>query len=259
ELTGVGLGHSDILPARHQGKPSQMSPTGAADPPDHKWQGKEPEGKYGEVPQIDQGSLNVNTTAVMLSIGGNDARFTKVGMSCAAGIDCSATGYTMEGDDKPLRDKQNELIDGVVKDSVREVVRHIRVRAPNARIFVMGYPHLFEPGCQYAITLPPGFPVGFSTGETAFLNSLADRMTTVLPSDAANKVHGMDARSEFGGHGICSNAEYLHGFVVPDLQEDEDGDPVQQASMETMHPNQEGNLAYARILNGYMDLYGYDW
>ncbi|MEU7997843.1 hypothetical protein AB0B83_21250, partial [Micromonospora sp. NPDC049060] len=31
-LSGVGLGHSDILPARPQGKPSQMSPIGAADP-----------------------------------------------------------------------------------------------------------------------------------------------------------------------------------------------------------------------------------
>ncbi|MFI6244481.1 winged helix-turn-helix domain-containing protein, partial [Micromonospora sp. NPDC050795] len=32
ELTRVRLGHSNILPARHQGKPSQMSPIGAADP-----------------------------------------------------------------------------------------------------------------------------------------------------------------------------------------------------------------------------------
>ena len=32
ELSGIGLRHSNILPARHQGKPPQMSPTGAADP-----------------------------------------------------------------------------------------------------------------------------------------------------------------------------------------------------------------------------------
>ena len=32
ELTGIGLGHSNILPARRHGKPSQMSPIGAADP-----------------------------------------------------------------------------------------------------------------------------------------------------------------------------------------------------------------------------------
>ncbi len=32
ELSGVGLGHSGILPTRPQGKPSQMSPAGAADP-----------------------------------------------------------------------------------------------------------------------------------------------------------------------------------------------------------------------------------
>ncbi|MGY3516760.1 SGNH/GDSL hydrolase family protein [Micromonospora sp. PTRAS2] len=227
---------------------------------DGKWQGTRVEGQYGEISQIDQGSLNANTTAVMFSIGGNDARFTKVGDSCAKGFDCSAPDYVMEGDNKPLGEKQTELINGVVKDSVREVVRQVRVRAPNARIFVMGYPHLFEPGCQYAITLPPAFTVGLSTNETAFLNSLADQMAAILPSDAANKVHGMDARSEFGGHGICAaSTEYLNGFVVPDLQEDEDGDPVQASSMETLHPNQDGYLAYARILNNYMSLYGYNW
>ncbi|MFI2278411.1 tyrosine-type recombinase/integrase, partial [Catenuloplanes sp. NPDC020197] len=31
-LTGVGLGHSNILPARRHGKPSQMSPIGASEP-----------------------------------------------------------------------------------------------------------------------------------------------------------------------------------------------------------------------------------
>lgn len=32
KLSWVGLGRSDILPARHQGTPSQMSPIGAAAP-----------------------------------------------------------------------------------------------------------------------------------------------------------------------------------------------------------------------------------
>src|SRR5436190_118126 len=32
ELLRVGLGHSDILPAHHHGKPTQMSPIRAADP-----------------------------------------------------------------------------------------------------------------------------------------------------------------------------------------------------------------------------------
>ncbi|SCG41369.1 SGNH/GDSL hydrolase family protein [Micromonospora halophytica] len=172
--------------------------------------------KYGEVAQLDQGSLNANTTAVMLSIGGNDARFSKIGMSCATDIDCSAPDYYMEGDDQPLWKQQQELIAGDVKNSVQEVVRQIRLRAPNARIFVMGYPHLFENGCRYAVTLPPDIPFGFSENETAFLNSLADQLTAILPSDAVNKVHGMDARSEFAGHGICGSPEYLHAAVPGD-------------------------------------------
>ncbi|WP_405113864.1 hypothetical protein OG559_07865 [Micromonospora sp. NBC_01405] len=46
---------------------------------------------------------------------------------------------------------------------------------------------------------------------------------------------------------------------MPELLTDDDGDPVQPASMETLHPNQDGNLAYVRTLNGYMDMYGYRW
>ncbi|MEU8820938.1 DUF2283 domain-containing protein, partial [Actinoplanes sp. NPDC048796] len=40
ELTRVGLGHSNILPARRHGKPSQMSPICAADPLDFDAEGR---------------------------------------------------------------------------------------------------------------------------------------------------------------------------------------------------------------------------
>ncbi|GIJ19515.1 SGNH/GDSL hydrolase family protein [Micromonospora lutea] len=223
------------------------------------WKGRTAEGQYGEISQIDQGSLTPNTTAVMLSIGGNDARFTKVATSCATGIDCSAPDYRMEGDSKPLRQAQEELIQGEVKQGIQEVVRQIRVRAPNARIFVMGYPHLFETNCEYGAVLP-GITVGFSWDETIFLNQMSDWLVTqALPSDAANRIHGMDARSTFAGHAICGRDFYLNGVVAGDLFADDDGDPKQLLSMESFHPNRPGNLAYASILNDYMALYNYHW
>lgn len=224
------------------------------------WQGEPAVGQYGEISQLDQGSLNTNTTAVMLSIGGNDARFTKIGMSCATGIDCSAPDYRMEGDDKPLGEKQEELINGYVRQSIQEVVRQVRLRAPNAAIFVMGYPHLFDTPCQYAVVLPPSIPFGFSPTETQFLNGLSDKMVSVLPSDAANRVYGMDARSEFADHNICGSSEaYLHAARVGDTSVDDDGDPKQFSSMETLHPTRAGNQAYARILTDYMGLFNYRW
>ncbi|MET7468478.1 SGNH/GDSL hydrolase family protein [Micromonospora sp. NPDC005686] len=226
---------------------------------DKKWYGNDVEGKYGEISQLDQGSLNANTTAVMFSIGGNDARFTDVAMACARQTDCSASDYVMDGDPKPLRQMQSELVQGEVKESVREVVRQIRLRAPNARIFVMGYPHLFEPNCEFGLVLP-GITIGFSWDETIFLNQMADMLTNqALPSDAANKVHGMDARGTFAGHTVCGGDYYINGPVAGDVLRDDDGDPKQLVSMESFHPNKAGGLAYASVLNDYMATYNYRW
>ncbi|RKN28401.1 SGNH/GDSL hydrolase family protein [Micromonospora musae] len=227
--------------------------------PDGKWLGKAPQGQYGEIAQLDQGSLNENTTAVMFSIGGNDARFTDVGKSCGFGYDCSAPDYYMEGDSKPLRDAERDLITGPVKSSLQEVVRQIRVRAPNARIFVMGYPHLFETPCEYGVVLP-GITVGISWDETIFLNELGDLLVNeALPSDAAHGVHGMDPRSEFTGHSLCGDDLYLNGLKAGDAVVGDDGDPKQLFSMESLHPNKDGSRAYARIVNTYMNVYGYRW
>ncbi|WP_245648392.1 GDSL-type esterase/lipase family protein [Micromonospora rosaria] len=223
------------------------------------WQGRRAEGQYGEISQIDQGSLTPDTTAVMLSIGGNDARFTDVGMACAKALNCADGQYAMEGDSESLTDAQERLITGQVRDSVREVVRQIRVRAPNARIFVMGYPHLLEPHCEVGIPVA-GVVFGISQAETTFLNQMADMLvSSALPSDAANRVHGMDPRSVFAGHGMCSVDAYVNGPQPGDLIVDDDGDPKQWLSMESMHPNKEGNQAYAGILNDYLALYNYRW
>lgn len=228
-------------------------------PPDGEWRGRAAKGQWGEISQLDQGSLNANTTAVFFSIGGNDARFAKVAMACAVAIDCSSTDYIMEGDTKSLGKAQQELIGGEVTQALQEVVRQIRVRAPNAQVFVMGYPHLFEHNCDYGITLP-GLTAGFSSAETAFLNEMSDWLVTrALPNDADNGVHGMDARGTFEGHALCGQDRYINGLIVGDVLPDGDGDPMQVASMESFHPNRPGNLAYAGILNDYMDLYDYRW
>ncbi len=227
--------------------------------PNGQWQGKQVEGQYGEISQIDQGSINANTTAVMFSIGGNDARFTKVATACVTALECGDGNYIMDGDDDDLRTSQENLIKNEVKASVQEIVRQVRLRAPHARIFVMGYPHLFEPQCELGVVLP-GLTGGFSWNETIFLNQMSDWLVTnVLPSDAANKVHGMDARGAFTGHTVCGSDYYVNGPSFPDLIDDGDGDPVQKVSMEAFHPNKAGNLAYAGILNDYMGLYNYLW
>ncbi|MBQ1018859.1 SGNH/GDSL hydrolase family protein [Micromonospora sp. D93] len=227
--------------------------------PEPSWHDRDVAGQYGEISQIDQGSLNGNTTAVMFSIGGNDARFTKVANSCASGTDCSAADYRMEGDADPLRVTQQRLITGEVKQALQEVVKQVRIRAPKARIFVMGYPHLFEPNCEMGVVLP-GITVGFSWDETIFLNEMSDMLANeALPSDAANRVHGMDARGMFAGHTFCGSDYYLNGPKAGDVTENDDGDPHQLLSMESFHPNKDGNLAYARVLNDYMALYNYTW
>ncbi|HEU4424673.1 MAG TPA: SGNH/GDSL hydrolase family protein, partial [Pilimelia sp.] len=227
--------------------------------------GRRPGGQFHELSQIDQGFLDENTTLVVLTIGGNDARFSKVGMACATALNCAENGFVMEGDSRPLREEQLDLIRNKVKPDVQRVLADIRRAAPNAWIELAGYPNLFYPGSTWGVTYdwPGGEQLvwGFSEPETAYLNDLSRVMATeVLDTDAGRRFASVDVRGEFGGHELSGpGSTYFHGFVEGDWRVDEDGEPVQPAGMETFHPNPGGNAGYARAAADHLAAFDYRW
>ncbi|MEU2429970.1 hypothetical protein ABZ611_10700 [Streptomyces sp. NPDC007861] len=82
-------------------------------------------GNFHEKTQIDSGVLSADTTLVMLTIGGNDARFDNKIQTCV--IEGWPSEASMKAD-----------IDNAVSDT-RTVLEQIHQKAPNASIHLMGY------------------------------------------------------------------------------------------------------------------------
>ncbi|MFF4845796.1 SGNH/GDSL hydrolase family protein [Streptomyces collinus] len=95
----------------------------------------------------------------------------------------------------------------------------IRNRAPNARIVVLGYPHLYKIGgsCAYGI------------GDTSrnAINSAADTIDSVISARAGawGFTFG-DVRGAFSNHEICSDDWWLNSTMI--------------ALHESYHPNAKG-------------------
>jgi lysophospholipase L1-like esterase len=225
-----------------------------------------PEGKYGELTQIDQGFLDENTTLVVLSIGGNDAGWTAVVQACLE-EDCLDPNYKMYSPSDPMSFKQRveyHLRDLVGAD-VRRVMTEIHERAPAARIVLAGYPQLFTDGYSLALQLPDGTQVGLTAEETAWLNQLAEVLATeVVRSDPALKLTGVDIRPAFSGHEVGDPlAPRINSLILGDkfeLLPDEDGQPSDAwLSSDSFHPNNGGQIAYAQAVTAALPQVPYAW
>ena len=227
----------------------------------------------GELPQIQQGYLDQNTTLVTISIGGNDARFAYIIQKCIfGGIGWPELCQNQEfgdhdnhvGDEKYQGMKIGEASDALIKELVRpailDVLTRIHERAPNAKIVLMGYPPLLENDGQ---CIP-----GIGTEEGPWLNEMADTLAAQMQGAVDDaKAGGIKAwfsnpKQDFAGKAICGNPEQIHG-IVTDLTESDQ--PIFDwpilndfgLSAQSFHPKIGGARLYADSLErtmGGMDL-----
>ena len=95
---------------------------------------------FGEVPQLDQGWLDENTTHVTISIGGNDAGFGDIIKGCMMSTnECSDGDFVLlrdgELDPEPLVDWEPQVIDGLQLKLDRRVIARSKPRRPMRRSF----------------------------------------------------------------------------------------------------------------------------
>jgi hypothetical protein len=211
---------------------------------------------WGEVPQLDQGFLDDNTTLVVFSIGGNDARFSPVFEQCVYGTFLQlCQDSTLDGDTQNMAAAEHELIQGKVKDSIRTVIQEIHKKAKNAKIMLMGYPKLLE-GLGQCI-------IGIGTEEAPWLNQMGDELAGMMDSlvsemkAAPNNIPIWFANpiSAFAGKGICGNPENIHG-IVTQMTKGEVGPlpdwlPVdwntRGVSQQSFHPKTPGAAIYGQV------------
>ncbi|MFF0795047.1 NocE [Streptomyces spiralis] len=220
------------------------------------------EGQSSELPQIDQGYLDQNTTLVTVSIGGNDARFSDIIQQCITGLTvCNDdsidavdpdTGDPTGAQTGPMDQWAPTWLHDQIRPRLASTLNEIHRRAQNAKIVLMGYPKLLENN---------GWCVqGIDTEEAPWLNSLADTLATEMQGavNDANSQYGANAvfsdpRDEFAGKAICGDPEDVNGIVLTGHSQADNRDwewlPGNVApSMKSFHPKIPGARLYADSL-----------
>jgi lysophospholipase L1-like esterase len=134
-------------------------------------------------------SVAEGTDVVTLTVGGNDVGFSAVVSQCTLGESTcrSAIAVALE------RVSALPTVIGNVLDAVH-------ARAPQAQVFLLGYPKLFGSGPCTAAGLPPqASPVLLDDGATALNEALAT-------AARAHRAEFVDVSARFLRHGTCAPA-----------------------------------------------------
>jgi lysophospholipase L1-like esterase len=173
-----------------------------------------------------QSGTNRTNTLNTISVGGNDIGFTSEIKKCIL-ADCTP-------DQSALRQKIAALTTRLV-----QVYEEIHTAAPDADIFVIGYPLLVaapdQASCHNSTTKS-----GLTTNEMTMIRTLGNQFHSVM-QDAAqfDGVSFVNGASTFQGHEACSkdqSAEWINEVTTSDING-------------SFHPNQLGSAAYAKAVN----------
>ena len=182
-------------------------------------------------------ALGPSTSLVSLGIGGNDLGFSSVVANCAAVTPWGATKvgwscrshYTVNGVD--------ELVSMVhqVGDRVAALLTDVRSLAPQARVFVVGYPDIVPAnggGCW------PMLP--FSSPDLDYVRGIEADLNDTLSRDASAAGDGyVNMATPSAAHNACTSATTR--WVEP---------IVPSPGTFPLHPSAVGMAGMARVLEG---------
>ncbi|MGW4436614.1 SGNH/GDSL hydrolase family protein [Streptomyces sp. NPDC004596] len=211
----------------------------------------------GELPQLETGYLDQNTTLVTISIGGNDARFSDVMGKCIdipvpSTTTCPyselenvdpATGKKTGGTTGPLKDWAPKWLHDSVRPRIALTLNAIHAQAPNAKVVLMGYPRLVEKDHSC-------FPGAYETVENDWIRGVADSLATEMKG-AAEQDGGTwavfaDPRADFDGKAACGSPETVNALVENGREKADKESP--DVSMQSLHPKIAGARIYADTL-----------
>ncbi|MEO5949870.1 MAG: SGNH/GDSL hydrolase family protein [Candidatus Saccharimonadales bacterium] len=207
--------------------------------------------------------LNHDTQVVTLTIGGNDMGFANVMNECAKYGDHPGYGCSS---DSTLTNTMNDrlaaldgtastamYIDGREIHSLSSIIEEIADNAPNASIYIAGYPKLFGSSTSYfdADSSAPGgykcasFPASFSYADAQWMNDWADDINSAISGAVDDAVlSSIDAHyvspALFDSHGLCDSGGSWINWVFLDS--------FDHSKSESFHPTPTGmSLGYGLI------------
>ncbi|BBH67353.1 lipase 1 [Actinoplanes sp. OR16] len=165
-------------------------------------------------------ALTEKTGWVTLTVGGNDVGFVAGLQQCLLGNDqtCAQSVTNATG-----------TMENTLPGSLDDLYTKIRTAAPNAKVYVVGYPHLVaDPGS--------GTKCDLNDARRKTLNEASDTLSEVIAA-AVTKHPGftyVDGRIIFAGHEACTKDPWINA--------------VADNVSESFHPNADGYAAYAKAL-----------
>lgn len=208
------------------------------------------DGQNNEARQYD--ALTARDALVTVGIGGNDLDFSGIISACVAGPQLSGDFFSLTQTCHGRFEKK--VVDGIARlraanpdtglSPLQTVYNTIRLRAPRARIVVLGYPHFFKPsgnffGCQAVYR-----------SDEQWIDSKIDQFDEAIRAEALSLgAEFSNDSGEFDGHELCGDGkEYLNG-IVRDLSK------LPPVANESFHPNADGHQQIARILLDHLQTY----
>ncbi len=153
-------------------------------------------------PQLD--GLDRSTKIVTLGIGGNDIGFSSIAQKCAElGVQNNLQGspckdyYTAGGTDRLAAEI------AVVGPRLRDVLLAIRSRAPDAKIFTVGYPAILPETTATFAACQPTIPI--AVGDVPYLrDSVEKRLNATIQYTTVSLGHRfVDTYTPSIGHDAC--------------------------------------------------------
>ncbi|WP_326554288.1 SGNH/GDSL hydrolase family protein [Micromonospora sp. NBC_01813] len=167
------------------------------------------------------GLLGPDTKLVTITVGGDNLGFTSTLETCLTALHDSTC--------KDALDKASAYIRTTLPGKLKQVYADILAAAPNSKLFVLGYPQLFD-----TPTLCLEAPMDRQRRE--WINAVAVQLNTAI--EAIAKTYGVFVPVDalFTPHRLCGSDPWLNGIV--DLKS-------------AFHPNLAGYTdGYLRALNG---------
>jgi hypothetical protein len=165
-------------------------------------------GRGGSVPpQFD--ALSRRTDLVTIGLGGNDdnlfatllGRCTQLAGSDPTGSPC-AVALAEDGSDQLTRTLDN------IRRNVADVVDGVRLRSPDARIVVVGYPQIV-PASGTCDLLP------LAAGDYPFARQVNEGLTLAVRRGATDAgAEYVDLWAPSSGHDICSSEPWINGRIT---------------------------------------------
>jgi lysophospholipase L1-like esterase len=230
---GLGIEPSTGLPAADCGQsaanyPHQLAAAYGLDLTDLSCQGATTNdvvvgGQFGLPAQIS--GLSASTDIVTITIGGNDAEFTAVTAGCIALSENGPLAFNEAVPNCKTAATQGGVdllaarIAGPVTQALSTTFAAIAEAAPNAKIFVLGYPSLFpetlpEGGCFSPYGTPNAYP--FTNVDVPYLHTVEVALDAAVQTTAANAglTYVPTFASSFGHTPCAGAAAYVNGITA---------------------------------------------